>query len=292
MNNLFKCNFIITCILFLVAIPALVFSGTYHAGVKGWYVTWDSAASQLFDEILEDIMTNRLPEISPFFEQVEYELDYNKGRGYLAGILLGYETDDRKWIFNMELLFLNSFTQKIDVSGELYSYSETVPVDVEMDRRDYELNGYYNINRYFHAFLGYKYQTYNLKSEVKVPYFTLPLDLVKYNYEAKFHILIPGIGAAFPFDDEERYRVGARLGLPAGYPQFEDKIRDEEIKIKGEYGFFGEIYGKARFGEAFQLRVGYGLEKYKAEVQMKERGIKSDVTETSHGVNIAGMVLF
>ncbi len=287
--KMFKIIFYFLTGLFLL-LPCLnstLYAGTIHGGVNIFYATWDSAASQLFEDMLDDVIEK---EVEPIAGNINYSLSYEDGKGFLGGFVLGYETDNKKWIFDAKFMLFNSFSQKADISTRVLFFPVTLPADIELDRKEMGISACYVFNEYLNVFLGYKYETYNLKAEVNLD--LLPPEFTKYEYEAKLHLLLPGVGATLPIDKNGNYKLGINLGTLAGMPKIEDKIRGEKIEIKGKYGLLGEIYGSARLGGQVSVKLGYSYETYKVSVNMKDRGIKKDVAETFHGVSIQGLFLY
>ncbi len=274
--------------------PAKSLAGTFYAGVKGWYASWESAASQIMDEIVADIMTNEVePEIEPLLGDISYTTSTESGAGYLGGPAFVYETENRKWLFEIELLFINNFSQQVEVAGRAGSLRDEKKIDIDVDRKDYRLNACYRISRYFNVFMGYRYEIYRLKCDINLPYdFGLDPDLFKYDYESRIHVVTAGAGAAYPIDENENYVVGVNLGTMWGFVNFKDNVRGEDIEVKGKYAVQGEACASAKIAERLFVRLGYGFERYKGEVYIKERNIRSDAVEMFYGINGACMYIF
>jgi len=269
-----------------------LYAGTINGGGKFLYAEWDSAVSQLFEDVLDDIVEN---DIQPLVGiPLYYSASYEQGSGYMAGAILGYETEDGKWLFDAEFLLLNSFEQDASVSARAGSIPVKTRVNIEMDRKEININACYFFNKYFNAFLGYKYETYNLKAEVNLALLSsiIPEELLKYEYGSNLHLVLPGIGGTLPFGNDEQYKLGINMGTLAGRPKLKDKIRGEHIEIKGKFGLIVEIYGSVKLAEHFNIRTAYGYETYTAEISMKDRNIKKDVSETFKGFNLEAVYIF
>jgi hypothetical protein len=116
------------CIVFIPLI--IVFNttslraGTVLIGVKFWYAFWDSSTAKCFEEAIARKTAAYDPEV-----------EAQTGKGYLAGPVLGYQTDNRLWSFSIALMLLNSFSEEIKYFHNIPSRTE-IPCDVELDRRE------------------------------------------------------------------------------------------------------------------------------------------------------------
>ncbi len=272
-------------------------AGTFNIGMKSWYANWDSAASKLLGDVMDRVMLSNL--ILPS-GQGNFNANIEDGTGYLAGPVFGYETDDKRWSINAGIMFLNSFSQSMDMAlyyqtGPPFSLTIplNVPVDIKLDRKDYELIVGYSLNNYFKIFAGYKYETYNVKaniSSISFMSFSLPVLLSNYEYESKFHILMPGASATLPVG--ERFRLGLKASVPIAKPEIIDKTFGQDIDVKGRFGIIGEAYASVKLWDKVIVKLGYGYETYKFKIDIDGWGISSDVAETFHGINVAGMLSF
>ena len=82
--------------------PVTSKAGTFMVGAKYWYANWDSAILDWFEK-----------DIGGGFKALGVELrsDIDTGSGYLAGPLLGYQTDDGSLAVSLAPMLFSSFSQ-------------------------------------------------------------------------------------------------------------------------------------------------------------------------------------
>ena len=76
------------------------------------------------------------------------------GEGYLAGPMVGYQTDDGNWSYSFAPMVFSDFTQ--DWSGN--SGPMILNTTVELERHDFDFAASRKINNNFKYYIGYKYQ--------------------------------------------------------------------------------------------------------------------------------------
>ncbi len=177
--------------------PATSPAGTYFFGTKGWYTTWDSG---ILDWLEKDIA------ISFRENRLDFSAHKDPGTGYLAGELLGYQTDDAKWSFSLALMMVSSFEQDWHGSAGTMELSG----DVRLKRYDFDLAVNYTLNKYLKIYGGYKYQDMDLD-------FILSFETMMgaqtdiFRVDSQAHIPTIGLGAVYPL--QKRIVVGGQAGL-------------------------------------------------------------------------------
>ena len=134
--------------LTLVLTPAIGSAGTWLGGVKYWYVTWDSGIMDWLNEDLAiSFQENGLP----------LDVDREAGSGFLAGPLLGYQSDDGKWSASIAPMLISSITQNWSASGPV-GITMDVNDKTTLDRVDIDIAFNYNLTDSYKLFAGLKYQ--------------------------------------------------------------------------------------------------------------------------------------
>src|SRR4030042_5586599 len=183
-------------------------AGTFMVGAKYWYTSWDSAVLDWFEK-----------DIGVGFKAIGATLnsDVGRGRGYLAGPVLGYQTEDGTWAFSVAAMAFGHFSQ--DWHGTAGTMELNTTIDTT--RRDFDLAATYSLAKskdlfsffkYCRIFLGHKYQTvgYDL---------TLNYDTAmgnrNYDYRLRAQVNMPtvGFGIAYPVFDKLVLGVQGGIGL-------------------------------------------------------------------------------
>ncbi len=185
--------------------PAHANAGTFTVGAKSWYAYWDSAVLDWFEK---DIGAGFIA------TGVTLSSSVDKGKGYLAGPVFGYQTDDKTWSFSLAAMAFSDFSQ--DWHGTAGTMNLTTNIDTT--RRDFDFAATYSLARhqdawsflqYCRVFLGYKFQTVNYDLTL---HYDTAMGSRTYNYklDAKVHMPTVGAGIAYPI------RENIVLGLQAG----------------------------------------------------------------------------
>jgi len=204
---------IAACFLVL-AVPHYASAGTVIAGAKVWIAGWNSWMGK-------------------FVEDMAPGSSADTGTGFMAGPVLGYQTDDGVWSISSALMVFSSFTQDMT----LVDGPDTYNVEADLKRMDLDFALNYTVNPYFKLFAGYKYQSY--KAEITVAgmdYETLELT---------GNMLTVGIGAVYPLS--EKTIAGLQLGLI--------------------YAILGDLEEKDMFGDTYSTPLNNSIG-YNAEISL------------------------
>jgi hypothetical protein len=171
--------------LTLVLTPAIGSAGTWLGGVKYWYVTWDSGIMDMLNE-----------ELAITYQGFGAPLDVDRepGTGYLAGPLLGYQSDDGKWSASIAPMMISSFAQ--NWSG--YAGSMDLIDKTALDRLDVDIAFNYNLTDRYKLFAGLKYQDMELDFNLTTIPPGAPPQTDTYIVEAEAFIPTIGLGGVHP----------------------------------------------------------------------------------------------
>ena len=183
-------------------------AGTFTVGAKSWYAYWDSAVLDWFEK-----------DIGAGFKAtgVTLQSDVDRGKGYLAGPVFGYQTDDGTWGVSLAAMAFSHFSQ------DWHGTAGTMDLNTNIDttRRDFDLAVTYSLARhkdtfsfleYCRIFLGYKYQTVDYDLGLQ---YNTTMGIRNYNYklDAKVHMPTVGFGIAYPVFDKLVVGLQGGVGL-------------------------------------------------------------------------------
>ena len=186
------------CFFLLIAVSTPdAAAGTWFAGFKYWDAEWDSGILDWFEK---DLATSFLQ------SRGQFSAHRNPGEGYLAGPLLGYQTDNGKWSFSAAPMVVSSFTQTW--SGD--SGAMVLNGDVDLERTDIDLAANYNLTERYKLFAGLKYQ--DMDMDFVLSYNPGGTTLVD-TYKVASTAYIPTIGAAGVYPMGSKVVASAQGGL-------------------------------------------------------------------------------
>ncbi len=238
---------ITACIFILAAVFQLTsmtgaYAGTVMVGAKAWYVEWDSAYDKAFADMLVSYMNADEP-------TENWTATYKPGTGYLAGPMIGYQTDDNLWSFSAAFMIINSF--KTDTEWkETNVYGGVINTKTEMDRKDIDLSVSYMLTDYMKIFVGYKYIKATYDSKLNGADF----------YKIEMTSSMPSAGVSFVASLSESFVAGLQLG--AMYVKPEYKWEDETVKADDSYGVTVEPNLTYVISENFMLQLGIRYQIY------------------------------
>lgn len=188
-------------------------------GMKYWYAYWDSAVLDWFEK-----------DISAGFKSYGLDLDsdIDPGSGYLAGPLLGYQTQDGTWAISVAPMLFSSFSQ--DWDGETGMME--LKTDVDTDRKDVDFAVTYSLSRhqdilslfkYSRIFAGYKYQT--VSYDLALTYNTM-MGQRRFDYELNAQVHMPTLGIGFVYPISDKLALGLQAG--AGIALIELELEDPD----------------------------------------------------------------
>ena len=188
---------IILSILMVFLFPSLSQAGTFMVGMKGWYTSWDSAFAKSLGKVVhDDLESGTTP--------IPNTVTINTGTGYLAGPLVGYQTEDRKWSISAAGMLFSSFTQNTKIET---TSGQTFVLDMELTRKDLDFTAGYSLSDNVKLFAGYKYMY--TKADLKLKCTTAVTDMGW--YQSTNNIASLGVGTAFALSD--KFLLSGQFGL-------------------------------------------------------------------------------
>lgn len=196
-------------------------AGTFMIGAKYWYAEWDSAVLEWFEK-----------DIGAGFKEMGLTLDsdIDRGSGYLAGPLLGYQTDDGTWAISLAAMAFSHFSQ--DWTGNVGSMA--LGTDVDTDRKDFDFAVSYSLSKYqdklsllkySKIFAGYKYQIVDY--DLELSYSTL-MGLRRFDYKLDAAVHMPTVGVGFVYPVSDKLVLGLQAGVGLALIDLEMKDPDGE----------------------------------------------------------------
>jgi len=273
MGRKMMCFLSILLILFVVSFNSNAQAGTLMFGTKEWYLQWDSAFDKAVAEALVD-MLNTDPSTSGY----NWSATIKPGFGYLAGPLIGYQTDDNKWSFSAAMMFINTFKSDTEWNASGVEWKS----ETEMKRNDYDLSVSYMLFDWMKVFAGYKYvkSTYDVKWESD--------DSDFYNAEMKSNMPTAGIALAASLSDS------LILGLQAGamyiIPKY--KLNKQKLKADNSYGLTVEPNITYIFYEHFMLQAGARYQVYRVKFNDPDWGMEGSKNDQMLGLTITAVFLW
>ena len=139
----------LTVSLIIIFNPSISTAGSYMLGMKGWYAFWDGSPDAISGIVDDDLDNGVEASLDPSFTgTVNSESSSSKstGKGYLAGPMLAYQTDDRIWSFSLAFMYLSDFTYDTTSSGiftigppENLNGINTLNYTIELKRREIDV---------------------------------------------------------------------------------------------------------------------------------------------------------
>jgi hypothetical protein len=200
----------------------MAWAGTYMSGIKYWHANWDSAVLDWFEK-----------DIDAGFQSngINLKSSIDPGRGYLAGPLFGYQTDDGTWSVSLALMMLSDFSQ--DWDGRAGAMD--LDTDVDTRRRDIDVAASYalagfreslSLFKYMKLFVGYKYQ--QVDYDLDLSYDTMMGQRqFEYKLDAEVHLGTIGAGVAYPIID--KFAIGLQAGVGLALIELEMEEPDGSV---------------------------------------------------------------
>lgn len=210
-------SFILAC--FLAVSSGTSAAGTFMVGGKYWYAEWDSAVLDWFEkDIGAGLKEMGLP----------LDSDIDTGTGYLAGPLLGYQTDDGTWAISLAAMVFSDFSQ--DWKG--IAGSMALDTNVDTERKDFDLAVIYALSKYqdtwslfkyTRVFAGYKYQI--VEYDLSLDYETF-MGGRQFDYKLDAGVHMPTLGIGFVYPIFEKWVLGLQAGVGLALIELEMKDPD------------------------------------------------------------------
>jgi long-subunit fatty acid transport protein len=277
-----KTILLVIFILLFCFSPATVAAGNFIVGVKGWYASWDSSILDWFEQdIAQDFMDRRL----------SLTADSDPGTGYLAGPLLGYQTDDGKWSFSFAPMVFSSFTQ--DWNGAAGSMD--LNSNVDLSRQDYDLSATYTLSKYLRVYAGWKIQIMEMDFNLSYETPARP-QAFAYKVESTVHMPTAGIGLTYPV--HEKVVLGLQLGVLYAVPELEITDQDNitrNLYPQPSFGYNSEANISFQPLERLVLQLGYRYQIFSLEtvnIVDSDALEKWDSYDITHGCTMSVVYVF
>lgn len=248
---------VVACSVCLLPAPSQ--AGNFVAGAKFWYAYWDSA---ILDWFSKDVAVgfNVLG--------VPVNSDIDTGDGYLAGPVLGYQTDDGSISFTFAAMAFSHFSQ--DWTGTAGSMN--LNTDVDTDRMDFDFAVAYSLSkyqdvwsplRYLSLFGGFKYQT--IDYDLSLKYMTL-MGTRQFKYKLESEVYMGTVGAALAYPLSDKFGIGLQAGIGLALPELEldypdgssvDLSPDATVTYNGEFTLNYMPTSSLLFQLGFRAQVWY-----------------------------------
>lgn len=234
-------------------------------GAKMWYAEWASATDKAIAEaiIQED-----------GFEG--WSATVNPGKGFMAGPVLGYQTEDRRWSFSSAFMLINKFTQDTEWKTDS---DVTIKTNTKMKKYDVDLSVSYLIVDWLKAYAGFKYIRAN---------YDVTFESGDEFYKIKYIGKAPTAGLAVAFPLHEKVTIGLQAGLLYMMPDY--TWDDTEMKTDNAWGYNVEPNISFLAADNFMLQLGVRYQK----CNVKFTGDGYNVTKNDEflGATLAGIVMF
>jgi hypothetical protein len=284
-----KAYTVIGILVFVLASPlADAEAGTFFVGAKYWDAQWDSGVLDWFEK-----------DIGAGFKTLGVTLnsDVGTGTGYLAGPVLGYQTDDGLWSFSFAPMVISHFSQ--DWHGTAGTMNLTTNIDTT--RRDYDLAATYSLApykdrlsllEYFRIYAGYKYQT--IKYDLALSYNT-EMGNVKYDYELDAQVNMPTIGAGMVYPVFEKLVAGLQGGI--GLVLIDLKMKDPDgntFDIYPKYSFSYNAEGSLNFLPINNLimQLGYRYQVWYLDARSPQSWEETESRDVTYGPTLTVVYTF
>jgi len=286
MNNTLKKIALIAGLFLLMPISA--HAGTFYTGVKWWQASWDSAILDWFEkDIGQSFRENRLQLVS----------HKDPGKGYLAGPILGYQTDDRQWSFSFSPMIVSDFSQDWQGSPGIVKLRNTV----NLKRRDLDLSASYTINKYLKGYLGYKYQ--DMKMDMNIT-FVVPMNnnpnpptlSQDFHYVVESTVHIPTAGLAGVYQISDHLATGLQAGVLYAIPTLKLKESslgvDQDVNPWPGLGFNTEATLTYQPLQNLLVQGGYRYQVFKMEARAPGRTETTKSYDVTHGLTVSAIYVF
>ena len=277
---------VMAILTFVLALPLVhAEAGTFLVGAKYWYASWDSGVLDWFEK-----------DFGAGFKAVGTTLDSDvgRGKGYLAGPVLGYQTEDGTWAFSFAPMVFSDFSQ------DWHGTAETMQLNTNIDttRRDFDLAVTYSLSQYKDAFAfleycriyaGYKYQT--VAYDLRLNY----VGGITYDYKLDAQVNMPTVGFGIVYPVLDKLVVGAQGGLGLALINLEMKDPDgTSFDIDPKYSFSFNAEGSLNFLPIPNLiaQLGYRYQEWYLKARSPQRWERTESKDVTFGPTLTVVYLF
>ena len=284
-----KASVVIGILICVLAFP-LVSSqaGTFMVGGKYWYTSWDSAVLNWFEK-----------DIGAGFKAtgVTLQSDVSRGKGYLAGPVLGYQTEDGTWGFSLAAMAFSHFSQDWHGTAGTMDLSTTI----DTTRRDFDLAVTYSLARhqdrfsllkYSRIYLGYKYQTvgYDLMLQYNT---ALGVRNLHYKLDAQVHMPTIGFGIVYPVFSKLVLGLQGGVGLALINLKMKDPDGNEfDIDPKYSFTFNTEANLNILPIKNLIIQLGFRYQEWYLSARSPQRWEKTDSKDVTFGPTLTVVLAF
>jgi hypothetical protein len=268
--------------------PGTSEAGTFMVGGKYWYAEWDSAVLDWFEK-----------DIGAGFKEMGMTLksDIDRGTGYLAGLLLGYQTDDREWAFSFAAMGFSHFSQ--DWTGN--AGAMTLATDVDTDRKDFDFAVSYSLSKYqdklplfkySRIFAGYKYQVVDY--DLILSYSTL-MGQRRFDYELEADVHMPTVGIGFVYPVSDKWVFGLQAGVGLALIELEMKDSDGEtfdISPDASITYNGELALTFLPMKDWIVQLGFRAQAWYLKARSPKRWEETESEDITWGPTISAVYVF
>ena len=281
---------VLTILLMFVAVTASQ-AGTWMLGLKGWYTSWESSLMGWAEKDIEALFA---------INGVQVDVKKDTGSGYLAGPVLGFQTDDGTWSISLAAMVFSQFNQSMDIDGG----EMEVENDGELDRKDFDLVATYalfkfgdsfSLFKYQNLFFGFKYQVANFDLDVFYdPGSSAPTQKA-FSHKIEQKVLMPTIGTGFSYPLWDKTAAGLQLGLLYVIPDLtkKDDTGTTHIWTQPSFGFNGEITFSYLPFNSFVMQLGYRYQEWTLTASLSDNNdTETKSPDITHGPTLTLVYLF
>lgn len=263
-------------------------AGTVLAGAKYWSASWDSAVIDWFEK-----------DIGVGFRSVGANLisDVDKGSGFLAGPVIGYQNDSGTWAFSLALMVFSNFSQDWNGTAE----TMTLATSIDTRRRDLDLAATYSLSsyqdslsflKYCRVFAGYKYQT--LRYDMILNYVTQMGD-ISYPYDLEAEVNMPTVGFGVVYPIRQKIVLGLQGGI--GLALIDLKMKDPQgntFTIDPKYSFSYNAEASLNLLPVNRLIVQLGLryQEWYLKARSPQRWARTESKDVTFGPTVTFVYTF
>lgn len=300
----------VSLLLSFLVVPCTSRAGSLMLGVKGWYAFWNGwphKACNIVDNAVEKGIINGLYDAGATTADSDVNSKKETGNGFLAGPILAYQTDDRKWSFSLAFMYFSTFKYETDSSG---TYSATMPVlvtgnvdlsySIELKRREIDLAVSRSITSWMKIFGGYKYTRIDEKLDIRGSLLGPIVSPISSDTEINSYAHIPTMGVGIVFPLSESIFVGLQAGVLYLIPNSKEKTTDniagtttkESTEFNNSFGVNMEVMISLVAFESVMVQLGYRYQGMLLDAKATDANKAYSVWDSFHGVTLSALYLF
>jgi len=267
-------------------------AGTWMLGLKGWYTSWDSSLLGWAEKDIEALFA---------INGVQVDVEKDPGTGYLAGPVLGFQSDDGEWSVSFAAMVFSQFSQSVDMEAAGMGEIET---DGDLDRKDFDIAVTYalfkygdsfSLFKYQNLFFGFKYQIANFDLDVFYDPGSSTQSDKAFSHKIEQKVLMPTIGTGFSYPLWDKTAAGLQLGLLYVIPDLtkKDDTGTTHIWTQPSFGFNGEITFSYLPFNNFVMQLGYRYQEWSLTASLSDdNDTETSSPDITHGLTLTLVYLF